>query len=235
MTPARRDGTIGVMTSRRWLGPTGLILLSVIPVLAGAFRITQLSTGAAVTPDNARFMADPGPVVVHIVTVSVFSVVGALQFLPHHGSKGPGATGLRRPRWHRVTGWVLVPAGLGAALSGLWLTLFYPRAGDVGDLTQAFRLVFGTAMAVAIVIGVVAVKRREFRTHRAWMTRGYAIGLGAGTQAFTHGVWIAAAGPVDTTGKAYAMLTGWLINLAVAEYVIRRPTSVHRTLAGAVK
>jgi uncharacterized membrane protein len=230
MTPGRRDGTIGVMTSRRWLGPTGLILLSLIPVLAGAFRITQLSIGATVTPDNARFMADPVPVVVHILTVSVYSIVGALQFLPHRDAKG-----LRRPRWHRVTGRVLVPAGLGAALSGLWLTLFYPRPGDVGDLTQAFRLMFGTAMAVAIVIGVVAVKRRDFRTHRAWMTRGYAIGLGAGTQAFTHGVWIAAAGPVDKTGKAYAMLAGWLINLAVAEYVIRRPTSMHGNLAGAVK
>jgi hypothetical protein len=212
-------GTINGMTSRRWLAPTGLLLLSAVPVVAGAFRVSQLSVGAAVTPDNARFFADPVPVVVHIVTVTVFCVAGAFQFL---------GWGLRRPRWHRVNGRVLVPAGLGAALSGLWLTVFYPRPADVGDLVTAFRLVFGTAMAAAIVLGLIAVRRRDFARHRAWMIRGYAIGLGAGTQAFTHGAVIAAGSEITTTSKAYAMLAGWLINVAVAEYVIRRPTFVYR-------
>ena len=209
--------------TRRWPVPTGLILLSAIPVAAGAFRVTQLSIGAAVTPANERFFADPVPVVVHIVTVTVFSVLGAFQFVPRR-------SGIARPAWHRVTGRVLVPAGLGAALSGLWLTLFYPRPDDVGTLVTAFRLVFGTAMAVAVVLGVLAVRRRDFAGHRAWMVRGYAIGLGAGTQAFTHAVFIAAAGPVDRTGKGFAMLAGWLINLAVAEYAIRRPTYTRRPM-----
>jgi uncharacterized membrane protein len=234
MTPGRRAGTLNAMTStRRWPGPTGLILLSLIPVAACAFPVTQLSTGADINADNTRFFADPVPVVVHIVTVSVFAIAGALQFMPRRGSPG-----LRRPRWHRVNGWVLVPAGLGAALSGLWLTLFYPRPDDVGDLVTALRLVFGSAMAVSIVLGVAAVRQRDFARHRAWMVRGYAIGLGAGTQAFTHAVWIAAAGPVDKLSKAFAMLAGWLINLAVAEYLIRRPTFVYRNtdkLAGAAK
>jgi hypothetical protein len=221
--------------TRRWTVPTGLILLSAIPVAAGAFRVTQLSIGAAVTPANERFFADPVPVVAHIVTVTVFSVLGAFQFLPRPGigaaARGrSGGTGIARPAWHRVTGRILVPAGLGAALSGLWLTLFYPRPDDVGTLVTTFRLVFGTAMTVAIVLGVLAVRRRDFAGHRAWMMRGYAIGLGAGTQAFTHAVFIAAAGPVDRTGKGFAMLAGWLINLAVAEYAIRRPTYTRRPM-----
>jgi hypothetical protein len=140
---------------------------------------------------------------------------------------------LRRPSWHRVAGRILVPAGLGAALSGLWLTLFYPRPDDVGTLVTAFRLVFGTAMAAAIVLGLAAIRRHDVARHRAWMIRGYAIGLGAGTQAFTHAIWIAVTGPVDRTGKAFAMLAGWLINLAVAEYAIRRPTPVPRKPATA--
>jgi hypothetical protein len=241
------------MTSRRWLAPTGLILLSAVPVLAGAFRITQLSTGATVTPDNARFFADPVPVVVHIVTVTVFCVGGAFQFLAHARGSGAGrrpgvasrsgvasrpglapgvaprprpGLALRRPAWHRVNGRVLVPAGLGAALSGLWLTVFYPRPDDVGDLVTVFRLVFGTAMAASIVIGLVAVRRRDFVRHQTWMVRGYAIGIGAGTQAFTHVAVMATGSPITTTSKAYAMLAGWLINLAVAEYVIRRPSFV---------
>ena len=41
-------------------------------------------------------------------------------------------------------------------------------------------------MALAIVLGLAAIRRRDIARHRAWMIRGYAIGLGAGTQALTH-------------------------------------------------
>ncbi len=57
------------------------------------------------------------------------------------------------------------------------------------------------------------------------MIRGYAIGLGAGTQAFTHAAFIVAAGPVTRTSKAFAMLAGWLLNLVVAEWVIASRTA----------
>ena len=199
--------------------------MSVVPVAAGAFRITQLTAGAEVTPDNARFFADPVPVVVHIVSVTVYCVAGALQFAPGLRARGRG--------WHRVAGRVLVPFGLAAALSGLWMTLFYPRPEVVGDLTTAFRLVFGSAMAGAIVLGFAAVRRREFARHRAWMIRGYAIGLGAGTQAFTFAFWYVAVGPVDTLSNAMMMLAGWLINVVVAEWIIRRPDARRRRRAAA--
>ncbi|MCL4267873.1 MAG: hypothetical protein KJ069_32200 [Anaerolineae bacterium] len=41
--------------------PIGLILLSVVPVVAGAARIAELPGGAEITPDNARFFASPNP------------------------------------------------------------------------------------------------------------------------------------------------------------------------------
>jgi uncharacterized membrane protein len=176
--------------------------------------VAELSSGAPITPDNARFFAAPVPVLVHIVSVSVYAVLGAFQFAP----------GLRRRRigWHRAAGRLLVPLGLAAALSGLWMTVFYPRPADVGDLVTAFRLVFGTAMAASIVLGFAAIRRRDIARHRAWMIRGYAIGLGAGTQAFTQLPWILAVGPLDKSSKAMLMLAGWLINIAVAEWIIRR-------------
>jgi hypothetical protein len=200
-------------TRREWRLPTGLILLSAIPVIAGAFRLTQLTGGAAITPDNARFFASPVPVTAHIISVSLYCVLGAFQFVP----------GLRRRRlgWHRAAGRLLVPCGLIAALSGLWMTLFYPRPDDVGDLLTVFRLVFGSAMAVSIVLGLAAVLRRDIAQHRAWMMRGYAIGMGAGTQAVTQGPWILAVGPLDKLSKALLMLAAWVINLAVAEWIIR--------------
>ena len=37
-------------------------MLSFIPITAGAFRLTQLTGGAEITPANARFFASPLPV-----------------------------------------------------------------------------------------------------------------------------------------------------------------------------
>ena len=53
--------------SVEWLVPAGLILLSAIPVIAGAFRIAELTGGAEITSGNARFFASPLPVLLHII------------------------------------------------------------------------------------------------------------------------------------------------------------------------
>lgn len=198
--------------AERWL-PAGLIALSAVPVAVGVFRVGQLTAGAEITPDNARFFAGPGSVVLHIVASTVFSVLGAFQF----------AAIFRReqPDWHRYAGRVLVACGLIAALSGLWMTQFYPRF-EGGDLLYAFRLFFGSAMAVCMVRGYVAIRRRNVMQHRAWMTRGYAIGLGAGTQFVLHVPWLLLFGQPGVLSKALLMGAGWVLNLVIAEIGIRR-------------
>src|SRR5262245_165828 len=111
-------------TRRQWPVPAGLIALSAIPVLAGALRIGALAGGAKVTEQNARFFASPVPVVLHIVGATVFCMVGAFQFVPS----------LRRRSWHRVAGRIVLPCGVVAALSGLWMAVFYPLPPSDGDL-----------------------------------------------------------------------------------------------------
>ncbi len=184
-----------------------LLALTAVPVAAGAFRVTQLSTGAPVTAENARFFADPVPVLLHIVGATVFCVLGAFQFL-------------RGPR-HRVLGRLVVPCGLVAALSGMWMAVFYPLPAHDGDLLMVLRLVFGSAMATALVLGFVAVRRRDFAGHRAWLVRGYAIGQGGGTQAVLFGFWVAVAGQPGVVARALVLGAGWVLNLVVAEWVIR--------------
>src|SRR5256886_1737782 len=212
-------GPIAVSSSARpwWLVPTGLIMLSFVPVAAGAVRVAQLAGGADITPGNARFFAAPVPVVVHIVSASLYCVLGAFQFVPGFRR--------RRPGWPRAAGRLLVPCGIAAALSGLWMTVFYSRPDDVGDLLTGFRLVFGSAMVLSIVLGFAAIRRRDIARHSAWMIRGYAIGQGAGTQVLTHLPWILIIGTPGKLAKALLMAAGWVINLAVAEWIIRkRPT-----------
>ena len=82
--------TITVNSSARaeWLVIALLIALSALPVGAGAVRLAGLAGGAEITPENARFFAAPVPVALHILSVSVYCVLGAFQFSPAlvHGS-----------------------------------------------------------------------------------------------------------------------------------------------------
>ena len=102
------------------------------------------------------------------------------------------------------------------------MTLFYPWPAGDGPLLYAFRLVFGSAMVVSIILGVTTIRRRDVKGHRAWMTRGYALGLGAGTQILTLAAGELIAGPPSELSRALLMGAGWVINVAVAEWAIRR-------------
>lgn len=208
---SRRPGP-GQAGRSPWLVPAGLILLSLIPVIAGGFRLGELTGGAAITPKNERFFSAPVPVSLHIISVSVYSLLGAFQFVPS----------LRRGSWHRAAGRILIPAGLLAAGSGLWMALFYALPPSDGLLLLILRLVFGTAMLASLVLGIFAIRRRNFAKHGAWMTRAYAIGVGAGTQALILIIPELLAAPPGITARALLMGAAWLINMAVAEYVIRR-------------
>jgi hypothetical protein len=84
-------------------------------------------------------------------------------------------------------------------------------------------------MVVSIVLGFAAILRRDVNRHRAWMTRGYAIGLGAGTQALTLLVGEVILGPPTELGRALLMGAAWVINLAVAEWVIRKRRAPHHS------
>jgi uncharacterized membrane protein len=216
LTPqkAKASGRIG---SAEWLVIAGLLVLSFIPITAGAFRLTQLTGGAQITPANSRFFASPLPVVVHIVSASLFAILGAFQF----------AAGFRRrwPGWHRAAGRLLVVCGLLVGFSGLWMTLFYPRPVGDGDFLSALRLLFGSAMIVSIVLSFAAIRGGNVKQHRAWMMRGYAIGLGAGTQALILMIGGMIAGPPNEFSRALLMGVSWVINLAVAEWVIQKRTA----------
>jgi uncharacterized membrane protein len=196
-----------------WLVPAMLVLLSLVPAAAGAVRLAELTSGAPITPANARFFAVPLPVVLHILAVIPYSILGAFQFAPS----------LRRGKasWHRAAGRILAPLGLVAALSGLWMSHFYPWPEGDGELLYVLRLAFGSAMLLSIVVALNAVRRRDFVSHGAWMVRGYAIGLGAGTQVLTHLPWFILVGKPGELSRALLMGAGWAINLGVAEWVVR--------------
>ena len=199
--------------------PAGLLALSVVPIAAGTIRILQIGTGAEITPENARFFAAPLAVVLHLLSSMIFCVLGAFQFFPSLRRRHLG--------WHRASGRMLVPCGLVAALSALWLTLFLPTGVESparldGSFLYVTRLLVGSAMVLFLCLGFAAVRRRDIPSHQAWMMRGYALGLGAGTQVFTHLPWFLFPSVQGEPARALCMAAGWGINYAVAEWLISR-------------
>ena len=216
--PTRSTRSIG------WV-PYPLIAVIVIPAIAGSLRLLELAGGPHLMPHNPRITASPIPVIVHIVCGLLYAVLGAFQF----------STGLRRrwPAWHRVGGRALVALGLALAFSALWMTVFYPHVPG-GALAYGFRLAFGSGMAASIILGFNAIRHGDVRRHRAWMARAYALALGAGTQAFTQGIGEAVLGKTELI-IALTLGAGWVINLVVVEYIIRRrPRASVKPLTGSV-
>ena len=105
------------------------------------------------------------------------------------------------------------------------MTVFYPRHEGASNLLYAFRLLFGTGMVLSIIFGYFAILRKDVDQHLAWMTRAYAIGLGAGTQVFTGMVGALILGTPNEFQNALLNGAAWLINLAVAEWSIRKGTT----------
>ncbi|MCB9464471.1 MAG: DUF2306 domain-containing protein [Candidatus Eisenbacteria bacterium] len=206
--------TLAANRRSEWVVPALLVLLSLVPAIAGTVRLVDLGLGAEVTERNARFFASPLPVALHILAVVPYSILGAFQFSP----------GLRRRHraLHRAAGKVLLAAGFISALTGLWMAQFYPWPEGDGVAVYLERIVFGGAMFLFLVLGAVAIPRRDFAGHGAWMIRAYAIGLGAGTQALTHLPYFVFVGRPDETARGFLMGAGWVINVIVAEWILRR-------------
>lgn len=203
---------ITMLWREKWM-LVGLLLLGVIPIMAGQIRLAELLQGVELTAANARFIQQPWPVVVHIVTATLYASLGAFQF--------SGTLRHRAPLWHRLAGRVLVINGVAVALTGLWMSLFYALPDTDGPALLVVRVLVSSAMLVALGLGVRAVRQRQFSLHRAWMIRAYALAMGAGTQVVTHLPWQIVFGEPDTQVRAILMTAGWVINLCVAEWVIR--------------
>ncbi len=195
----------------------GLIALSLVPAIAGVVRLSELASNGAVTPENARFFTTPLPVVIHIIGSLLFCIVGAFQFAP----------GFRRRHraWHRNVGRILIVCGIASGLSGLWMAQFYTFPTPLqGELLYLIRLAVGAAMVGSIVLSLIAIRRRDIASHRAWIMRGYALGQGAGTQVLTFLPWAVLQGEPNELSRALLMAAGWGINLIIAEWIIRRPS-----------
>jgi Predicted membrane protein (DUF2306) len=198
-----------------WKLLTPLLLLSLVPVAAGVVRVWGLVAGGEVTADNLRFVTKPGPVVLHVVSATLFCLLGAFQF--------DASIRQRHPRLHRIVGRVVVPSGILAALTGLWMTVAHAIPSALqGGLLYGVRIGVALAMALAIAMSLQAVLQRRIAQHKAWMVRAYALGQGAGTQVLILLPVSLLAGAPTYLLRDVLMASAWGLNVIFAEWLIRR-------------
>jgi len=198
-----------------WTIPIWLLVLTFIPSTVGIVHLITVTGGGEITPENARFFSSPTPFIVHIVSVVFYCVFGAFQF----------SAGIRKRNltWHRITGKLLIPFGILSALTGLWMTIYYPLPfQQQGPPLLYFRVFVGVAMITCLVLGFTMILKRKISDHSAWMIRAYALGQGAGTQVITLLPYMLLIGTPPQLTRDLLMILAWVINMGVAEWIIRK-------------
>jgi len=191
--------------------PALLLVLSLVPALGGIARLARLSGSA---PDDARFLQAPVPILLHVLSATVYCLLGAFQF-----SSG---FRLRWPGLHRRAGRWLALCGLLAGATGFWMTAVYPIPTSLqGPLLYGVRLAVASGMVASLLIGWRSILRRDLTRHEAFMIRAYALGQGAGTQVIVLLPWMLISGESGGLTRDLLMTLSWAINILVAEFIIR--------------
>ena len=208
--------TMKSVTKPEWALLAAILIYSFVPTVGGLVRVAELSGGPSIVPANPRALAEPLPIVMHILSSVLFCVFGALQFLPSLRHQNPVI--------HRQIGRLVAAAGILSALTGLWMTLSFEFPRELqGPLLYWARVVLSLSMIGLIVWGIVAIKSRNVMSHRAAMLRAYAIGQGASTQAVLGIAWMILIG-TEPLGdlRDVMMVSAWMLNLVAAEVLINR-------------
>ena len=196
-----------------------LFLLALIPVLTGISILISMQQGTLNTltepQDLVRRASYPWALTGHILGGSALLILGLAQFSAH----------LRRacPACHRWTGRALIMLGVFFALSSLWMN-FSDQAMAASALHDGAQNVVAVLFLIVLGLGLAAIRRRDVVRHRVWMLRAYALTLGAATQTVMLLPVFLIYGEVEGTAFDLVFISGWLINLAVAEVLIWRQT-----------
>lgn len=118
-------------------------------------------------PFNERYRLNPVATLFHTVTGVGFAVLGPLQFM--------GPIRRRFPVIHRFSGYLFVVIGITSGLAALAITFLFPVWG--ARLNWISSAGFSVFMVFAFGNAVRHARARNFRVHREWMIRAFAVGM----------------------------------------------------------
>lgn len=175
-------------------------------VALASLRYFSLQPAVFIPGQAAAYMANLGPLLVHIAGGTTALALGPYQFLPNLRS--------RRPRLHRALGRVYVVAVVATGLGAFGLA----RIAGGGPMARLGFFVMGAVLLSVTALAFVSIRNGNVAAHRRWMHRSYAVIFSAVT--FRAWLGLAAFGlPFDTV-YAVGAWTSWMINVMVAEAVM---------------
>lgn len=192
----------------------GFWIVAVLAVLTAVASLRSLTFDPNVIADALRqnLLDRPLPFWIHTITGPLALLLGIFQFLP--------AT--RRNAYHRWSGRIYVAACLIGGVSA-FIIAFTTSAGPVA---AAGFVILSLLWMGATVIAVTKAVQRDFRAHRAWMIRSYALTAAAITLRLILAVGTVADQPFMRV-YIFSAWACWIINLVIAEVIIsRRPAPV---------
>lgn len=192
-----------------------LLFLTAIPILFAGVRMVELTFGT-LPADALKFATTPVGLFLHAFGGAVFGILGPIQFA--------GVFVRRFGRLHRILGRVFVAAGALLAISSLRLLWAHPISST--PLLDWARLLAGLGLGASLGLAITAIRRRDVATHKAWMIRAYAIGMGSGTVSFIMlPIFLITGEPVVGLLADLVFVGSWALNVWIAEVVVRRGRS----------
>lgn len=198
--------------TRPFVVPAALYFGTLLTIVLALVQAVQIPLGA-LPEDSLRLTAAPVWHFMHVLGGATFGILGPIQF---------GRVLMRKyGRLHRVMGRVFVAAGAMISLSSLSLLWHFPDAYSVA--VNSGRLLFGIALGAALVMAMLAIRKRDFARHRNWMIRAYAIGMGATAVTMVFFPIYAITGEAPTGLVSDIIFLGsWTACIAFTEALVRR-------------
>jgi len=124
----------------------------------------------------------------------------------------------RHLQWHRALGRAYAACVAVSGVSGLRLA----AAAEGGLAAQLGFGLLGGAWLATLAMALRAIRSRDLRRHRAWMIRNYSLTFAAVMLRLYLPLAALAGIPFLSAYRVVAWIC-WLPNLAVAEFLLRRP------------
>ncbi|MEV4560085.1 DUF2306 domain-containing protein [Kitasatospora sp. NPDC049285] len=189
----------------------GVVFLLAAAIALLSARYFALDPDSFLPEQRDTYLAHEVPLLFHIGGGTGALLLGPCQFLPRLRA--------RRPAVHRVLGRLFALFAAATGVGGLLLTpygLFRPAA-PLGFAALA------VGVLTTVTLGVTAARRGRIARHRVWMVRCYAL-IFTGV---TFRLWLmllGAAGVPFEQAYVSGAWAAWLLNLAVAERLLRPRT-----------
>ena len=197
---------ISLRRSAAWVG-WGLI--AVFALMMGLISLRLLSFDPNAVPEELRqnFLDRPVLFYTHALLAPVALMVGVWQFLPI----------TRRSAYHRLVGRCYVACVAVASIAGFIIAFTTDTGPAAGIGFGILAVLWFSATARAYLLA----RSGDFVRHRIWMIRSYAICCAGITLRIILPVGIA-TGFGFTPSYITAAWGSWIINILIAEWIIRR-------------